>query len=429
MHDQIAEQTTEISRLLDENGRLGGENTSLQNRYFEIRRKYEAERQEKEALRTELTYLRNGARSTGTDAVPLPPRRHQQQSRAQHTGASASELESLGCGNCTSASACACVEATMSIAVSGCGNCTPDSHCKCLEETLKAPTSDGSLQLDLKRSHALSQGSMDAKRPRLSIEYASPTEIDFTAQFATKTDHIQERLFEDHTSLSRPAGESCGFCAEGTFCACAEAAAASLTAGESSQDNRLAPLLSEVTPPPSENDVTSAETSNYKLPSLHPNHRMHHAVQAAGSVPVLPTLSMSTGKPATPVTNSCANGPGSCKQCQEDPKSGLFCRSLAAMRASSNSIEEFPSGCCGGASSGGGCCKDQGKTLVSLSVADTYKTLASHKNFEQATDDLGNWMPKLQTSSGRYPGRAPLDIEAASVMNVIKYFDVRFGRN
>jgi hypothetical protein len=64
-----------------------------------------------------------------------------------------------------------------------------------------------------------------------------------------------------------------------------------------------------------------------------------------------------------------------------------------------------------------------------LSCADTYKTLSSHKKFDEATDELGNWLPKLNTIAPRYPGRAALDIEAASVMNVIKYFDVRFGRD
>jgi hypothetical protein len=66
---------------------------------------------------------------------------------------------------------------------------------------------------------------------------------------------------------------------------------------------------------------------------------------------------------------------------------------------------------------------------VSLSYADAYKTLATHKHFDKASDALSDWLPKLQTSLPRYPARAPLDIEAASVMHVIKYFDVRFGRD
>jgi hypothetical protein len=65
---------------------------------------------------------------------------------------------------------------------------------------------------------------------------------------------------------------------------------------------------------------------------------------------------------------------------------------------------------------------------TALSCADTYKTLASHRHFDKATDEISNWLPKLSTVAPRYPGRGAMDIDAASVMSVIKYFDVRFGR-
>lgn len=39
----------------------------------------EYERREKEAALAELSYLRHGSTTTGTDAVPLPPRRPRQQ--------------------------------------------------------------------------------------------------------------------------------------------------------------------------------------------------------------------------------------------------------------------------------------------------------------------------------------------------------------
>jgi len=72
-----------------------------------------------------------------------------------------------------------------------------------------------------------------------------------------------------------------------------------------------------------------------------------------------------------------------------------------------------------------------------LSCADAYKTLASHRYFEEAADDIGSWLPKLRalpvpragplTGRGR-DGRAPIEVEAASIMSVLKDFDVRFGR-
>jgi len=187
---------------------------------------------------------------------------------------------------------------------------------------------------------------------------------------------------------------------------CAEAANA--THNERDHENRLAPLLNEVTPPPSDTDA------DLKLPSMHPM-QMHRPVAAPEN------------------TNSCANGPGTCQQCQMDPKSGLFCRSLAALRASGTTSNATPDGCCGGKAAGGGCCKSlpvvaPSQPPPSLSCADTYKTLSSHKNFDAASDELSAWLGRLHATPPHQPGRAPMEVEAASVMGVLKLFDRRFGR-
>ncbi|SPQ21526.1 30cf1118-da73-4909-86a1-d81a5c66912c [Thermothielavioides terrestris] len=78
---------------------------------------------------------------------------------------------------------------------------------------------------------------------------------------------------------------------------------------------------------------------------------------------------------------------------------------------------------------------------LSLSCADAYKTLSSHRHFDRAADDIGSWLPKLKAlpvprpqpgpAGGRglgRDGRAPIEVEAASIMSVLKDFDVRFGR-
>jgi hypothetical protein len=75
---------------------------------------------------------------------------------------------------------------------------------------------------------------------------------------------------------------------------------------------------------------------------------------------------------------------------------------------------------------------------LSLSCADAYKTLASHRHFDEAADDIGSWLPKLKALPVPRPGpvggrrgrdgRAPIEVEAASIMSVLKDFDVRFGR-
>jgi Minimal binding motif of Hap4 for binding to Hap2/3/5 len=406
---------TKIVELEADVKRFSGEVQSWRLRCDTLDRIAEYERREKEAALAELAYLRNGARTTGTDAVPLPPRHlRQQENKApppQQYQSPAVQVEdsTLGCGGCTSTSNCACVEQAMAISTSGCGNCTPDTHCECLEETIRA-AAELPDPLELKRSHSPSIEDYADKRQRHS-DPSTPLEVDFTAQYSSKPiQSSQEPLVQ----ITRPPGESCGFCEEGTYCMCAEAAAQAASQAASSthdHENRLAPLLNEVTRPPSDYDP---DGKGIKLPPLQP-YQMHLPVGAS----------------APPPASSCVNGPGTCQQCQADPKSGLFCRSLAAIRATSGFAA--PDGCCGGNASGGGCCKTLPTATPtqpppSLSCADTYKTLSTHKNFDQASDELSTWLGRLHATPPAQAGRAPMEVEAASVMGVLKLFDRRFGR-
>ncbi|KAJ8057885.1 hypothetical protein OCU04_013067 [Sclerotinia nivalis] len=389
-----------ITRLEADVTRFNGELQSWKLRCETLDRIAEYEKRGKETALKELAYLRNGFQSTSTDAVPLPPRRNRQSTQTlpslpqQQQSPFVPELEipsEIGCGGCKSTDECACVEQVIAMSTQDCGNCSPDTHCQCLEETLK------DAGMDLKRAHSPTTDATVEKRARLSSRPSTPLEIDFTAQFSRRQPVIREPSPPPQI-LTRPI-EPCGFCDQATFCPCAER----------ELENRLAPLLNEVTPPPSDTDI---ENTQVKLPSMQPNH-MHRPVAAA------------------PASNSCANGPGTCKQCMSDPKAGLFCRSLAAMRASSSSAP--PDGCCGGNSSGGGCCKtmepaSSSEPPPSLSVAETYKTLSTHKNFDQASDELNTWLGRLHATPLQHAGRAPMEVEAASVMGVLKLFDRRFGR-
>ena len=399
-----------VSRLEVDVQRFSGELQSWRLRCETLDRIAEYERKEKEAALAELAYLRNGARTTGTDAVPLPPRRARRQEMKPPITQEMSyshepEAPELGgCGNCTSTGRCACIEQAI-ISTSGCGNCSADGSCECLEETIKQGANIPA-SVELKRSHSPSTEQSE-KRQRQSAP-STPIEMDFTAQFSSKP---AAQAQEPTVHASRLPIESCGFCEEGTYCVCAEAAAAAARE-EREHENRLAPLLNEVTPPPSDTDVIDGTLT--KLPSMHPN-QMHRPV-------------------ASPViSNPCANGPGTCQQCISDPKSGLFCRSLAAMRASAAPGSSTPEGCCGGNASGAGCCKSiptaaPSQPPPSLSCADTYKTLSTHKNFDQASDELSTWLGRLHATPPHHAGRAPMEVEAASVMGVLKLFDRRFGR-
>ena len=284
---------------------------------------------------------------------------------------------------------------------------------------------------------------------------STPMEIDFTAQFSSKAEPAASTQ-DMHLHHS----ESCGFCKEGTYCMCAAASAAST---EQDTQIHLAPLsdeilLNEVTPPPSDTDMEGTGLSTTKLRAMHPT-KMHRSIPSnpganscangpgscqqcqndpksglfCRSLAALrnePTSSIST---PTSTTNPCANGPGSCQQCQTDPKARAFCLSMSAQRDSSITSSPVPDGCCGGNASGGACCKTQTQTQAqrpppSLSVADTYKTLSTHRNFEQASDELNTWLGRLHAAPPQQAGRAPIEVEAASVMGVLKLFDRRFGR-
>lgn len=185
----------------------------------------------------------------------------------------------------------------------------------------------------------------------------------------------------------------------------------------------------------------------------------------------MPTASVPPPDAST-AGNPCAGGPGTCAQCQADPNSTLFCKSLAASRSQ---IAGAPSGCCGGRSASEGCCQTQSASTdavplprrgarqtratsratstttsptdtradgdvprqnsVTLTCADAYTTLSRHPAYERASAEITSWMPKLHASDSilrRRPveaHRPAMEIDAANVMAVLRDFDRRFGKD
>ncbi|EEP78998.1 predicted protein [Uncinocarpus reesii 1704] len=293
----------------------------------------------------------------------------------------------------------------------GCENCS-STRCQCIDDAFNVSSvsnRQGESSIP-KRPNSPQQEAL-AKRHRVEPEIKSEPEeleIDFTSRFARQQSE-SEVIVLSPTPLFDP----CGFCQDGTPCICAEMAADQpAEQRRPQQTNKLAPIkhLSQFTPPPSDGDVFSD------------------------------SLSSLTSKP-----NPCANGPGTCAQCVADPRSTLFCKSLAASRAASAGT-----GCCGGDGSGEGCCQsrapsqDNNEHLVlkdnppcappiTLSCADTFTTLSRHPNFARASDELTTWLPRLHTLpiprglSSSIRNRPALEVEAASVMGVLRYFDRRFA--
>jgi hypothetical protein len=319
--------------------------------------------------------------------------------------------DAAGYGNCSSTGPCACVDDVLANTTAiDCGNCSLDTRCACLEAALDSSTPIPEAELKRKPS------SISAQAPQEKRKKADPypNEIDFTAMFSSKKVSITDPAPTETPPVPQPSlppRESCGFCTESSYCMCAEAAAA----------QTLAPISQQVHTPPPENDMDP-------IP-------MEFTSTGAVKLPRLSSLNRTSLQPA-PKPSSCgANGPGTCSQCLSDPKSGLFCRSLAASfaRESGNTTR----GCCGGSASG--CCKSANppaqtytsSTGVTLSCADAYQTLSSHPGFERATDEIETWLPKLKAvpKAANTLGRTALDVETASIMGVLKEFDVRFGRN
>ncbi|KAK4197687.1 hypothetical protein QBC40DRAFT_101074 [Triangularia verruculosa] len=369
----------------------------------------------------------------------------------------------LGCGGCETSGSCACAEAVLqdNETAMGCGKCTFGSNCECLEEALRLP--------DLKRPHSPSSPPSAPEEKRQRSDAGLSMETDFTAMFAKDNRLSLPSVTQPPAQSLQPmmsleARDSCGFCKDGTYCMCAEALMNPMPFHQPLPPAQpVAEQTQTHTPPPSEDDVVPipmevTATGAIKLPGPRANQNRSANTNTAQAKP--------SGGRCGP------NGPGTCAQCLSDPKSGLFCRSLAA-NFQKNNPGASGSGCCGGAGPGGGCCKS-GKTdtapaapqplppmktsnpngpsefPLALSCAEAYKTLASHRHFDQAADEIGTWLPKLkalpvpQPGSGSGPGGqggrnggasggggqrlAPIEVEAASIMSVLKDFDIRFGR-
>ena len=289
----------------------------------------------------------------------------------------------------------------------GCQNCSSD-RCQCIDDAFNLTNVTEGHDSTSKRPnspHQLTTTKRHKTEPEIKLE-PEELEIDFTHAFSS---HRHSRTSVSPTALFDP----CGFCQDGTPCICAEMAAeqAQETKPSRVETNRLPPIqtLSQFTPPPSEGDLAEP------LPPI-----------------------------ASKVNNPCANGPGTCAQCRADPRSTLFCKSLAASRSGSAAA----GGCCGGNGDGPGCCQSlssksntnmnmqqstsqTASSSITLSCADAYTTLSRHPNFSRASEDLETWLPRLHTLPKprdiNLSNRPAMEVEAASVMGVLRYFDRRFA--
>ncbi|KAH7318243.1 hypothetical protein B0I35DRAFT_431610 [Stachybotrys elegans] len=333
--------------------------------------------------------------------------------------------QAFTCGNCSVDGPCPCAEEVLASVNKSCGKCGMGSPCQCLEATfasfdqvsgLKRPLSPTAPTYNEKRQRP-SQDSSETDMPAVFSTTSVPSLSDLHNPLPiSQSTHIDSMALKD----------GCGFCKEGTYCVCADAA---MSGPVINSHDTLPPITQQVqTPPPSESDVFTPPLAM--------------EITADGAVKLPPRRNQKRSQAPTTSRSCGPNGPGTCAQCQADPKSGLFCRLMAARFDSEQGGASSGGGCCGGKGPDGGCCKSTARkekiTLPSLpslglSCAEAYQTLSSHRNFEKAADDIGSWLPKLRaTSTGGQQaaprGRQDIEVEAASIMSVLKDFDVRFGR-
>ncbi|CAG7926564.1 unnamed protein product [Penicillium olsonii] len=398
-HDiQVASLQQQIGNLSGEVDQCREEMSWWRDRCHALEKEVSIERSAKEALVKEFRSSLSGPTANKVtpipDSVPLPPRKTRS-SRMEGVQPTVDQNKNDGQSNVPL----------------GCNNCS-NSHCQCIEDAFGMPIdTHESSRASRHPPHGVGSPERDTRDPAIKPD-PEEMEIDFTAQFSGVP-------VESHEDVSSPPVDPCGFCQDGTPCICAEMAAQEQQRNRTFEANRLAPIqsISQFTPPPSEGDARSEVT--------------------------LPPISQAT--------NPCANGPGTCAQCLADPRSTLFCKTLAASRSASGT----PSGgCCGGGGKDGGCCKSNAPTTttrknttmsaqppppkpaspseLTLSCADAFTTLSRHPNFSRASDEISAWLPKLHTLPNPRDlappdSRAAMEVEAASVMGVLRYFDRRFA--
>ncbi|MCJ1398863.1 hypothetical protein MMC11_002064 [Xylographa trunciseda] len=372
------------------------------------------ERNSRVAVQRELAAVKG--QSLPVDAIPLPPRRKiLEPATAKPALPPIPEPfvdAAMGCGNCNVNSRCECIEQAFDMA-----NLTAED----MHPSPKRPRSP----VELDHNKRLRYGSVTTIKPEEGLE------VDFTTR---RLPLISRSTSQRLTTPVNRSFESCGFCDDGTSCLCADLAEDEKNSSVSGSN--LSRLLSE-----------PSESSRYSTPT-----------RLSGMTYPIPFSA--TRKP-----NTCQNGPGTCTQCQTSPTSTLFCKSLAATRcdksnataafptvrpSSSSQVCASPSGCCRGALSDSATTPPPVHSQAShsirpqpqlsppssappisgptLSCADAFTTLSRHPAFDRASDELGVWLPKLATVPKGIEGRTAFEIEAASVMGVLKLFDRRFGR-
>lgn len=352
---------------------------SCQQRMQELEATVTREKRLRGLAEAEAAALRSGRKSS-TDAVPLPRRKSNGQKPQPVSQGSFGEAQAP--------------DSYQDLPV-GCGKCSQETRCECIEQAFRiGDFATNNAEPPGKRPHSPPIDADDNKRFRKDAAQESQSnEVDFTSRFLSKKPpKLTTNASSTSLSVAATNLDPCGFCQDGTPCICAE-------------------MAMEAVKRESHPDTSRISSSKN--------------VKNASSAP----------------SNPCINGPGTCAQCLSDANSTIFCKSLAATRpgdrpnqapiaeplheTSNEDLPPTPSSNTDFPASETNV--TQAITGPTVTCADAYGTLSRHPAFEKASEELSTWMPQLATVPGGKE-RTAFEVEAASVMGVLRFFDRRFGK-
>ncbi|RLV90756.1 hypothetical protein JA1_004372 [Spathaspora sp. JA1] len=347
-----------------------------------------------------------------------------------------------------------------------CGICLKDD-CLCESVGLKAPATvqkkqdlDKILEEQMKGFQPMPAVSLTRKRKATTPELR---ETDFTRLFSKTTPNKKIPGFKhaktttepqpqqpstnllQSSSESKPSFdenspvENCGFCSDDTPCVCREAAEEAARLSKSL--NQPSEEVQTETLPP----IQLSNSNNIRksaLPVMHPGPsvelREMTNLKSTTNAPTIQVVSSTSTSNELESDSGCTGNPGTCRQCQTDPMSTLFCTTIAsrttqptrsmsvnsltnpstpiqpllaaANAAAAEAAQAEPVTPSNSSKSG-----EQQPQGIFIPVGDAYKTLSRHEQFSSV--DFGTLVGKLTTRG--------MQVEVQSVVNVLRELDKR----
>lgn len=225
-------------------------------------------------------------------------------------------------------------------------------------------TSDTVQEFDFTAKFASRKPMPDLKKLKLTSNFISESSSAFSLNSASSNgDLVGQDSLTNLTALKKmefdenSPVENCGFCSDDTPCVCREAAqeAARLNKEMSTANTPIStPMeMNSNALPPLQLKSNQHQFRKSSLPVMHPGPSVE--IQSItnltpGAVPlvVTPTQRSTTVvlgseqevKPDEETTGGCTGNPGTCRQCQTDPMSTLFCTTVASKAKTEDSDAE-----------------------------------------------------------------------------------------